>query len=267
MIRPSSSFARCLLRNAWNSISDRRQRYFSRAYSCLFNLSLSRYLIAPYCRIHDLDEVYLAHYVAADGCATYRNFQSFFSRKLAAPLTATTETCWPCDGILCESSPLNEVRDVYIKGARIDARQIFGADSSQIPKNYAFVNIFLHNKDYHRIHTPVGGVITSIARVPGKLTILRPWMNGSQPSAPAFINERLNICVRDLHNRSWFLSAVGGPAVNAIQVAGNLSVGSSLRVGEELAFFSLGSTCCLAAPIFPRPLLIGCEIKAGDRFD
>ena len=97
--------------------------------------------------------------------------------------------------------------------------------------------------------------------------MLRPWLNGSQPSAPAFVNERLNIRIEDRHGRAWFVSAVGGPAVKTIQLANNLSVGSSIGVAEELAVFSLGSTCCVAAPIVPRALPVGCEIRVGDPFD
>ena len=266
MLRRSSPFARYICRNLWNSISDRKQHYISRIYSHLFNLKLSRHLIRPYCRIHDLDATYLAQFTAPDGSGTHCNFQSFFSRKLVTPIEVTTETCWPCDGTLCESNLLDTLYETSIKGKWIDARQIFEPYARRIPGHYAFVNVFLHNKDYHRIHAPVSGVITSISRVPGKLTVLRPWLYHPKPSVPAFINERLNICIKDLLDRCWFLSAVGGPAVNSIQIAGNFSVGAEIRVAEELAFFSLGSSCCLAAPIFPRPLPIGSSVKVGDPF-
>jgi len=224
-------------------------------------------MVAPYCRIHGLGESYLAHYRAHDGSADYDTFQSFFSRRLTTPPKTAWETCWPCDGTLCESKPLGEVHNAYVKGICIDARHIFEPNSSSIPIDYAFVNIFLHNKDYHRIHAPVFGVITSISRIPGKLTVLRPWMNGSVPSAPAFINERLNIVIVDRRDRPWFLAAVGGPAVGTIQIARGLAVGMSITVAEELASFSLGSTCCLAAPIFPYRLPLGSDIKVGSRFE
>jgi phosphatidylserine decarboxylase len=266
MLRSANPVTRYVCRNVWNSISDRKQRSLSRIYSRLYNLSISRYLIAPYCRIHGLGEAYLAHYSAPDGSGSYDTFQSFFSRKLATSPKAVRETCWPCDGTLCESKPLDEVHDAYVKGIRIHARHIFEPNSRAIPSNYAFVNVFLHNKDYHRIHAPVSGVITSITRVPGKLTVLRPWINGSEPSAPAFVNERLSIVITDRRDRRWFLAAVGGPAVGTIQMARGLAAGMSITVAEELASFSLGSTCCLAAPTFPCPLPLGSDVKVGSRF-
>ena len=92
-------------------------------------------------------------------------------------------------------------------------------------------------------------------------------MNGSEPSAPAFINERLSIVITDRHDRPWFLAAVGGPAVGTIQMARGLTAGMPITVADELASFSLGSTCCLAAPVFPGSLPVGSEIKVGSRFE
>jgi phosphatidylserine decarboxylase len=267
MLRSVKPITRYICRNLWNSISVRKQHYLSRIYSRLYSLSISRYLVAPYCRIHGLGESYLAHYTPSTGSPDYDTFQSFFSRRLRAPPKVVGETCWPCDGTLCESRPLGELHYAHVKGILIDGSRIFDLNTGAIPGDYAFVNIFLHNKDYHRIHAPVSGVIRSISRIPGELTVLRPWINGSNPSAPAFINERLSIRITDRRDRPWFLAAVGGPAVGTIQIARGLMVGASVTIADELASFSLGSTCCLAAPVYPCPLPVGSEIKVGSRFE
>jgi phosphatidylserine decarboxylase len=250
----------------WNSMSERKQHYLSRLFSRIYQLSISRYFLGPYCRFHRLDESYLARYVPPNGSGQYLNFQGFFSRKLAAPAKADAETCWPCDGLLCESAAITEVRSAVVKGTPINPQKIFEPDGAAISSAYWFVNVFLHNRHYHRIHAPVSGVLSSISRIPGKLTVLRPWLNGSRPSAPAFVNERLNIQIVDRSDRVWFLSAVGGPGVGTIDIAQDITVGKSVEVADELACFSLGSSCCLAAPIPPQPLVLGAEVKLGACF-
>jgi phosphatidylserine decarboxylase len=49
--------------------------------------------------------------------------------------------------------------------------------------------------------------------------------------------------------RCWFLSIVGGMAVGTIELLEKTKLNQSVYVGEELALFYLGSTCCLASPI------------------
>lgn len=97
---------------------------------------------------------------------------------------------------------------------------------------------------------PVTATITGLERIDGDLIFLRPWFY-ADPSRPAMVNRRINVRLEDEARRPWYLSIVGGPAVNAIELPAGVRVGARLAAGERLATFLLGSTCCLAAPVAP----------------
>jgi phosphatidylserine decarboxylase len=112
------------------------------------------------------------------------------------------------------------------------------------------VNIFLHNNDYHRLHSPIDGKVERVEHVEGELVVLRPWIYPENPSIPAFRNERMNLMMREKGTEElWFLSIIGGPAVGGIRLEEKVEQKSELVVGEELGTFLLGSTLCMAAPI------------------
>ena len=128
-------------------------------------------------------------------------------------------------------------------------RVIFGQGGENIPDNYYFSNVFLHNRDYHRIHSPINGIISRIEHIPGDLVMLRPWIYANDPSHPALRNERVNVDITDKNGKIWYLSIVGGPAVGTIELNEKTQLNSKITAGEELATFLLGSTCCMASPI------------------
>lgn len=136
-----------------------------------------------------------------------------------------------------------------VKKQRRHLRTIFGQGGALIPDHYYFSNVFLHNKDYHRIHSPVTGRITRIEHIPGELVLLRPWIYKEDPSHPALRNERYNVDITDDAGKTWFISIVGGPAVGTIILEKTVKLDFLINTGEELATFLLGSTCCMASPV------------------
>jgi phosphatidylserine decarboxylase len=139
-----------------------------------------------------------------------------------------------------------------VKSDRRNLHTVFGVKKDDIPEDYTFSNVFLHNKNYHRIHSPIDGTITRIQHMPGDLIVLRPWIYKQNPSLPAFRNERYNIDITDSSGKKWYLSIVGGPAVGSIELGMNIAPGAKVRKLQEISVFYLGSTCCMAAPLAPR---------------
>ena len=129
--------------------------------------------------------------------------------------------------------------------------------------DYYFSNVFLHNNNYHRIHSPVNGSITRVEHIPGDLVILRPWIYKNDPSLPALRNERINVDIKSEKGEHWFLSIVGGPAVGTMVMAQGITVGSAINIGQEVATFLLGSTCCIASPIPISQASLGEQVKVG----
>ncbi|MCB0323532.1 MAG: phosphatidylserine decarboxylase, partial [Bdellovibrionales bacterium] len=91
----------------------------------------------------------------------------------------------------------------------------------------------------------------------------RPWAYRQKPSLPAFNNERVNLAIRDRDGKDWFLSIVGGPIVGSIRMLEGIVAGRTVTVGEKLATFELGSTCCMVSPVNPSAE-VGHAVAVGD---
>ena len=143
------------------------------------------------------------------------------------------------------------------------ASKIFAIPESKYDVGGFLYNVFLHNRNYHHIHSPVSGRLRRVIRVPGKLFLLRPSAY-EDPSFPALRNERVVIDIEDDKGLTWSLSIVGGPLVGAVQLSSKAHVGTRIALCQKLASFRMGSTCCLLAPI--RSLTpVGSSVEVGDR--
>ncbi len=236
----------------WGNIPSPLQRRLSKVYSSLYDKPFSKRFIAPYVKLNYSDENYLEKFKPPFGKNDYDSFQDFFIREFKSlPMTAS-KMVWPCEGLLCDVNYVSNITTTKVKCDERQVETVFGVDKESIPDNYTFTNVFLHNKNYHRIHAPVNGTITRIQHVPGDLVVLRPWIYKQNPSLPAFRNERVNIDIVDEENRTWYLSIVGGPAVGTIELPENIQLNATVGKLDEIALFYLGSTCCMASPVAPR---------------
>lgn len=242
------------------------QRGISKTYSKIFNHPISRHIIKPYCKFTYQQEDYLELFQPPKGKAEYATFQDFFTREFKTPIEPQSEFVWPCEGYLCHAGAMKTISTSNVKGDIRTPETIFGVEKGEIPDDYFFTNVFLHNKNYHRIHSPIKGIISRIQKVDGDLVVLRPWIYKQNPSIPAFRNERVNIDIIDDQGRTWYLSIVGGPAVGTIVLGEKIALGATIRPTEELALFLLGSTCCMAAPVAPTNLHLNHLVEVGQAY-
>lgn len=233
----------------WGNLPAERQRAISANYASVYDKNWSRHLIGIYCRWHYPDPNYLQQFKPPNGKAEFETFQDFFTREFIERPIARDEWAWPCEGVLCHSGRVNDIPRSNVKGDIRSVADIFGVKNEDIPEDYHFANVFLHNKNYHRIHSPIRGRVTRIQHIPDELVVLRPWIYKYNPSVPAFRNERINVDIEDEYGRTWFMSIVGGPAVGSIELKTGLKVGSEVKQLDEIAVFYLGSTCCIASPV------------------
>ena len=238
--------------DVWGNLPSDIQRRISAIYARNYNKGFSRWIIKPYVRYYYRDKNYLEGFVPPDGKKKFESFQDFFIRKFKSLPINQAASVWPCEGLLCDENQVGDMTTSRVKSDVRTVHTIFGVNEEEIPENYTFTNVFLHNKNYHRIHAPINGTVTRIQHIPGDLVVLRPWIYKQDPSLPAFRNERYNIDITDDKGQIWFMSIVGGPAVGTIELAENIKIGNSVNKLEELALFYLGSTCCMAAPVAPR---------------
>lgn len=247
----------------WGNIPSSLQRGISSAYASLYDKRFSRRIIPAYLSVNYSDKNYLEKFKPPNGKKQYDSFQDFFTREFKVRPESESPWVWPCEGLLCDSAKVKEIETVKIKCDKRNVATVFGVADDTIPHNYSFTNVFLHNKNYHRIHAPIKGTITRIQHIPGDLVVLRPWIYTETPSLPAFRNERYNVDIKDVNDRIWYLSIVGGPAVGTIELSDGIWVGNQVEKLKEIAVFYLGSTCCMAAPIVPRFHERNCFVEVG----
>lgn len=250
----------------WNKLPAFLQKQISTLWSKIYKWKLSALFIKPFCRRYKIDDQQLSLYQPASGGENYTSFQDFFTRKLRQPINVKFgAVIAPCQGLVCENGFISELAEVHVKGRNYFIQDIFDDVGNKINNTYSFINIFLHNHNYHRFHAPIRGTILSIRNISGHLNFLRPWFyEKKNVSSPSFINERYILEILDEQNQSWFLSFIGGMGVGNIKLSEGLKIGSQINSGDELGYFLLGSTCCIAAPVKTKKFSYLQKIEAGE---
>ena len=243
---------RSLSVHIWGSLPSNLQKKLSSVYASVYDQPITKWIIKPYIKLNYRDKNYLDKFEPPKGKEDFNSFQDFFIRRFKSLPKNEHPFVWPCEGLLCDEGKVSDMKTSKVKCDERCIATIFGLGNEHLPDYYSFTNIFLHNKNYHRIHSPIDGTITRIQHVPGDLVVLRPWIYKQNPSLPAFRNERYNIDITDNQNRVWYLSIVGGPAVGTIELSEKIGLGHQIGKLEEIALFYLGSTCCMAAPENPK---------------
>lgn len=260
------AFYRFVSLNIWGNLPSHLQRGISRLYANIYNQPFTKYIIKPYSKANYNDPAYLTQFRSATGRDTYSSFQDFFTRVYRKRPNISSEYIWPCEGLLCDYGKVGNLQEINVKGDLKSVRSIFEKDINTLPDTYFFSNIFLHNNNYHRIHTPTSGTVREISTVKGDLVLLRPWVYKHDPSHPAMRNERVNVTIEDDKGRNWYLSIVGGPAVGTIKIDEDVTIGKYINIGDEVGKFLLGSTCCIAAPEPVEHNKIGDQVFLADPY-
>jgi phosphatidylserine decarboxylase len=220
---------------------------------------LKNVLIDTYMRLHpvDLDEAELSDPHA------YPSLNAFFTRALrpeARPLCAdeTTALC-PVDGLVSQAGPISSGRVFQAKGREYSLLELVGGDGrlAQPFSNGRFATLYLSPRDYHRIHMPLGGRLTDMIYVPGRLFSVAPYTVDSIPRLFAR-NERV-VCRFETAQGPMVMVLVGAINVSAIDTVwhGPVTPPSRGRIehwrydqnmpvelarGTEMGRFNLGST-------------------------
>ena len=129
-------------------------------------------------RVSDLvSQVYVRAYgvnleEAERGDEGYPSFDAFFTRRLkpgmrqveSAPLVS------PADGKLASKGPVTAGAEIQVKGQPYNVAELTGdmADASRY-EGGQFAVIYLSPRDYHRVHSPVGGQISHARSIGGDL--------------------------------------------------------------------------------------------------
>jgi len=189
----------------------------------------------------------------------FSSFDEFFTRPLkpgARPIESAPDFSLvsPCDGNIRSFGVLGEDMQVEAKGLRYSVEQLIGdASLAATLVGGTHVTIYLHPRDYHRVHAPVRGSVRRVVAIPGRLLPVNDAALDRNPELFT-VNERL-VHVQDTET---------GPVVTVMVAAfgvGHMTcsyLGTRIHPkevetfeceppveierGEELGMFHLGST-------------------------
>ncbi len=196
----------------------------------------------------------------------YRSFADWFTRRLSSNARTIQagpgNLVSPCDGTVGEYGPIENGRLVQVKGRPYTIEKLLiDQDLKSIFQNGWFITIYLSPSNYHRVHSPIDGKVTSSMHIPGHLWPVN--RAGVHLVDELFaVNERI-VTVID-GDKSQGMGRVGIIMVGATSV-GQMTVTyddkivsntktdyshtlkeysnpSHLKMGDELGVFNLGST-------------------------
>jgi len=191
----------------------------------------------------------------------FKSFNAFFTRELkpqTRPLTTDIGAiASPADGVVSQSGPITQGDIFQAKGKSFTAAQLLGDE--QLAEKFndgMFTTIYLSPKDYHRLHMPVTGTLREMIHIPGRLFSVNTATTHAVPRLFAR-NERV-VAIFDTEIGQMALVLVGAifvssietvwhgivtpPTIKTIRTWKYESNAPTLKIGEEMGRFNMGST-------------------------
>lgn len=105
----------------------------------------------------------------------FESLNDFFTRELTADARPIDDAAGsivsPVDGTVSQAGRLDANVILQAKGLTYTLEDLLAADidEAQAFRDGSFATLYLAPRDYHRVHSPVGGMLTAIHYVPGDL--------------------------------------------------------------------------------------------------
>jgi phosphatidylserine decarboxylase len=196
----------------------------------------------------------------------YATFNDFFTRALrpgARPIAPAHLVC-PVDGAISQFGSIDRDQIFQAKGHHYTSTALIGGDEKFASRfeGGLFATLYLSPRDYHRVHMPCDGTLTRMLHVPGELFSVNPVTARGVPGLFAR-NERV-VCCFDSPRGPFVMVLVGATIVGSMVTVWHGVVNSprvdrvrewtyaegqvTLRQGEEMGRFQLGSTVVMLFP-------------------
>lgn len=193
----------------------------------------------------------------------YSSLNALFTRALLYERNLPKDTkviISPADSLVTEQGNIHEDTLLQIKGMSYSLKELLTEHIEEEEyakvKNGAFMNFYLSPRDYHRYHVPLDLTVTKVIHVPGALYPVNFTYLKKMPSL--FVkNERVILECSDNNGKLCYIILVGALNVGQMTLSFEPSVttnikdaktnvyeysGISLKRGEELGMFKMGST-------------------------
>lgn len=188
----------------------------------------------------------------------YESFNAFFTRHLkpsARPIAELpTAITSPADGTVSQIGNISDKTLLQAKGFDFNLVSLLGGSEERAEPfiGGTYATFYLSPKDYHRVHTPLAGILTETVFIPGKLFSVNQLTTNNVPQLFAR-NERL-VCIFETEIGPMAVILVGAMLVGSIETAWP-SENRSAKIlaktydkklhyarGDELGYFKMGST-------------------------
>lgn len=176
----------------------------------------------------------------------YESLQELFVRNLKSDARNIDQSLdsivSPVDGVLADVGQITENCSFHVKNQDYSLVEMLGnKNRAEKYKEGTYIILYLSPSHYHRIHTPVSG------------TVVGKWALGNKSypvnelglklgKRPLSRNYRLITEVRLNNGKHYSLVKVGAMNVNSIHPT---FTGDSVSKGDEIGYFSFGSTVVL----------------------
>ncbi len=222
---------------------------------------LSRWVVRGFARRYGVDLSETDPLALEEG---YETFDAFFTRRLRSGIRVVDRSpdviVSPCDGTLREVLDLCEDAEVTVKGHRYGLSELFASpEHAQAFRGGRLASIYLHPRDYHRVHCPADALGREVTLVPGRLL----------PVNDAAVERVPDLFARNERMVHVFEAGCGPLAVVMVAAFGVGHMTCSyaridphprklrrhvldppvrLSKGDEIGVFHLGSTVLVAVP-------------------
>lgn len=192
----------------------------------------------------------------------YESFNDFFTRELkdeARPIDNTAQgIVSPADGIISQLGQIEDAKLLQAKGRYYEIGQLLAnTDDGDYFADGSFATVYLAPSNYHRVHMPFAGTLTTTRYVPGTLFSVN---NSTAANVPDLFarNERL-VCMFETDYGKAAIVMVGAMIVAGIETVATGKITRTkdiqleqhnikLEKGDELGRFYLGSTAIVILP-------------------
>jgi phosphatidylserine decarboxylase len=212
----------------------------------------------------------------------YRSLDAFFTRRLkpgSRPVAG--DPVHPVDGRLTEQGVVTAGSLVQAKGWSYELAEFLGDSGlARVYEGGHYATYYLCPADYHRVHAPTAGELTTARHIPGLLWPVNEW-SVHNIRRLFCLNERVVLNFVSARGR-WSLVMVGATNVGHISVNLDPSIITNrwmwhaptereyapalpVRAGDELGVFHLGSTViCLFERAFAYTPGSGGSVRMGE---
>lgn len=218
----------------------------------------------------------------------YPCFNDFFTRALkdgARPLDPDTgSVLCPADGAISQLGAIAHGRIFQAKGQSFSVLELLGGnpEHAALFQGGQFATVYLSPRDYHRVHMPLGGTLTEMTYVPGKLFSVN--RNTAENVPELFARNERVVCLFDTDAGPMAVVLVGAMIVASVETpwAGLVAppkrqlraeqyglAAPTLGRGEEMGRFKLGSTAIIlfgpGRTAWENTLQAGDAVRMGQR--